>query len=136
MLDGFAIYTSMKSLCCTPKTNICQLYFYLKMEYVSLRSFLSSSAVKNLPPNAGASEDLGLILGLEEPLEEDMATHSSILVWRIPWTEEPRGLWSIMSWRVGHDLAHRGISLIATKVYADAPYPYFSTITLTFRKPG
>ena len=54
------------------------------MEYVSLRSFLSSSAVKNLPPNAGASEDLDLILGLEEPLEEDMATHSNILVWRIP----------------------------------------------------
>ena len=34
-------------------------------------------------------------LGGEYPLEEDMATHSSILAWRIPWTEEPGGLWSI-----------------------------------------
>ena len=36
-------------------------------------------------------------------LEEGMATHSSILAWRIPWTEEPGGLWSIGSHRVGHD---------------------------------
>ena len=42
-------------------------------------------------------------LGWENPLEEGMATHSSILAWRIPWTEEPRGLQSIRSQRVGHD---------------------------------
>ena len=45
----------------------------------------------------------------EDPPEERMATHSSILVWRIPWTEEPGGLQSIGSQRVGHDwsdLAH------------------------------
>ena len=41
-------------------------------------------------------------LGQEDPLEEGMATHSSILVWRIPWTEEPGGLQSIGSQRVGH----------------------------------
>ena len=34
-------------------------------------------------------------LGQEDPLEEGMATHSSILAWRIPWTEEPGGLWSM-----------------------------------------
>ena len=39
------------------------------------------------------------------PLEKEMATHSSILAWRIPWTEEPRGLQSIGLQRVGHDLA-------------------------------
>ena len=39
----------------------------------------------------------------EDPLEEDIATHSSILAWRIPWTEEPGGLQSIGSQRVGHD---------------------------------
>ena len=43
--------------------------------------------------------------GWEDPLEEGMATHSSILAWGIPWTEEPGGLWSIGSERVGHDLA-------------------------------
>ena len=42
-------------------------------------------------------------LGQEEPLEEGMATHSSILAWRIPWTEEPGGLQSIGLQRVKHD---------------------------------
>ena len=42
-------------------------------------------------------------LGQEDPLEEGMATHSSILAWRIPWTEEPGGLQSTGSQRVGHD---------------------------------
>jgi len=42
-------------------------------------------------------------LGLEDPLEKEMATHSSILAWRIPWTEEPGGLQSMGSKRVGHD---------------------------------
>ena len=42
-------------------------------------------------------------LGWEDPLEKEMATHSSILVWRIPWTEEPGGLPSRGSQRVGHD---------------------------------
>ena len=42
-------------------------------------------------------------LGWEDPLEEDMATHSSILAWRIPWTEEPGGLQSMGLHRVKHD---------------------------------
>ena len=42
-------------------------------------------------------------MGLEDPLEEVMATHSSIIAWRIPWTEEPGRLWSIGSQRVRHD---------------------------------
>ena len=41
-------------------------------------------------------------LGREDPLETEMATHSSILVWEIPWTEEPGGLQSVGSQRVGH----------------------------------
>ena len=42
-------------------------------------------------------------LGWEDPLEKEMATCSSILAWRIPWTEEPGGLQSMGSQRVGHD---------------------------------
>ena len=42
-------------------------------------------------------------LGQEDPLEKEMAAHSSILTWRIPWTEEPGGLQSVGSQRVGHD---------------------------------
>ena len=47
--------------------------------------------------------DLGSIPGQEEPLEKGMATHSSILAWRIPWTEEPGRLLSMGSHRVRHD---------------------------------
>ena len=50
--------------------------------------------VKNLPANAGDVKE-GLILGVEKPLEEGMATHSSMLAWRVPWTEKPGGLQSI-----------------------------------------
>ena len=53
--------------------------------------------VKSPPANAGDVRDAGLILGEEDPLEEGMATHSSILAWRIPWTGEPGGLQSIGS---------------------------------------
>ena len=42
-------------------------------------------------------------LGQEDPLEKGMATHSSILAWKIPWTEDPGGLYSMGSQRVGHD---------------------------------
>ena len=48
------------------------------------------------------------ILGREDHLEEEMAIHSSILVWRIPWTEEPGGLQCMGSQRVGHNLATKG----------------------------
>ena len=50
---------------------------------------------KDAPANAGNTGDLGLILGWEDPLEKDMATHSSILAWEIPWTEKPGGLQSL-----------------------------------------
>ena len=50
--------------------------------------------VKNPPTNAGDLREV-ICLGWEDPLEEHMATHSSILSWRIPWTEEPGRLQSI-----------------------------------------
>ena len=49
-------------------------------------------------------------LGREDLLEEEMTTHSSILAWRIPWTEEPGVLQSMGSHRVGHDLVTRHTS--------------------------
>ena len=55
--------------------------------------------VKNLPDNAEDAGDVGSSLGWEEPLEEGMATHCSILAWRIPRTEEPGGLQSTGSQR-------------------------------------
>ena len=53
--------------------------------------------------NAGEQKMWVQSLGREDPLEEGMATHSGILAWRIPGTEEPRGLQSIGLQRVGHD---------------------------------
>ena len=55
---------------------------------------------KNSPVHAGDTGGLGSILGWEDLLEEEMVTHSSILVWKIPWAEEPGGLQSIgpQSW--------------------------------------
>ena len=62
--------------------------------------FLGGSVVKNPSVCAG---DLGSNLGREDPLEKEMATHSSVLAWRIPGTGEPGGLPSMGSHRVGHD---------------------------------
>ena len=53
--------------------------------------------VNNLPANAGDAETPVQFLDLEDPLGEEMAAHSSILAWRIPWTEEPGELQSIGS---------------------------------------
>ena len=58
--------------------------------------------VKNPPANGGGLRDVGSVPGWEDPLEDGMTTHVSILAWRIPWTEEPGGLQSIGSQRVGH----------------------------------
>ena len=56
--------------------------------------------IKNLP---AMQETRVGSLGWEDPLEKEMATHSSILAWRIPWTEEPGRLQSMGSQRVGHN---------------------------------
>ena len=58
---------------------------------------------KNLPSVQETQEALVQSLNQENPLEKGMATHSSILTWRIPWTEEPGRLQSMGSQRVGHD---------------------------------
>ena len=56
--------------------------------------------VKNLP---AVQETWFRSLCLEDPLEKEMATHSNVLPWRIPWTEEPGGLQSVGSQRDGHN---------------------------------
>ena len=58
--------------------------------------FPIAHTVKNLPA-------LQEIPGEEDPLEKGMATHSRICAWKIPWTEEPGGLQSVGSQRIGHD---------------------------------
>ena len=73
------------------------------LTYVKLTNFLSSLVahmVKNLP---AMQETWVRSLDQEDPLEKGMATHSSILAWRIPWTEEPGGLQCIGSQTGGHN---------------------------------
>ena len=61
---------------------------------------LVAQSVKNLP---AVQETQVQSMGWEDPLEKEMATHSSILAWKISWTQEPGGLQSMGSQRVGHD---------------------------------
>ena len=59
--------------------------------------------VKNLPAMQEIQEMQVQSLGREDPLAKEMATHSRILAWKIPWTEEPGSLQSMGMQRVGHD---------------------------------
>ena len=68
----------------------------------TILGFPGGSVVKNLP---AVQETRFQSLGWEDPLEKEVATRSSILAWKIPWTEKPGGLQSMGLQRVGHDLA-------------------------------
>ena len=100
--------------------EMCQLYWFIltpsmkecKVEYRC--SFLKRNrywvgasqvalVVKNSPANAGDLGEVVSILDREDPLKKGMETHSSMLAWRLPWTEEAGGLQSVGSQRVGHD---------------------------------
>ena len=87
-------------------TSTWEAWVYSLSWHIKQRSigFISASpggsVIKNLPANEG---DMGLILGQEDPLEKKMSTYFIILVWRIPWTEEPGRLWSMGLQRVKHD---------------------------------
>ena len=72
---------------------------------------LVAQSVKNLP---AVQETWVRSPGREDPLEKEMATHSSILAWKISWTKEPGGLQSMGSQRVGHDWATNTYLLMET----------------------
>ena len=77
--------------------------FGIDMEHIKDWASPGDSAVKNLPAMQEPQETGIWSLAQEDPLEEGMATHSSFLVWRISWTEEPGRLQAMGSQRVGHD---------------------------------
>ena len=76
-------------------------FFNLAASYMDLLNcFPGGSVVKNIP----AMQEMWVwSVGQEDPLEKEMATHSNILTWKIPWTEEPGWLLSMGLQRVGHD---------------------------------
>ena len=78
-----------------------------------MRGFPHSSEVKNVP---AMQETWVQSLGGEDPLEEGMATHSSIPAWRVPWTEEPGGLRSKGPQRVGHNRVTERVEVAYTHV--------------------
>ena len=78
------------------KKELVPLIFGVYLSYSSL----VAQVVKNLP---AMKETWVQSLGWEDSLEEEMAAHSSIVAWRIPWTEEPGGLHFMELQRVGHD---------------------------------
>ena len=67
------------------------------MSYLEFWGFPSGTVSKNPPAMQEMQEKLVWSLGEEDPLEKEMATHSNIVAWEIPWTEEPGGLQSIGS---------------------------------------
>ena len=77
--------------------------------------------VKNLP---AVQETWVQSLGQEDPLEKQMTTHSNILAWRISWTVEPGELQSMVSQKVGHNLA--------TKKKISCPYNFFFFLNVTY----
>ena len=84
-----------ESLHCSPEITTTLL-----IDYTPTRASLVAQMVKNRP---SVWETQVPSLGQEDPLQKGMATHSSFLAWRIPWTEEPGGLQSMGLPRVGHD---------------------------------
>ena len=68
-----------------------------------MMGFLGGSALKNPRVMHEPQELQAWSLGQEDPLEVETATHSSVLAWRLPWTEEPDGLQSMGSQRAGHE---------------------------------
>ena len=65
---------------------------HIPQGYVTLQASQIALVVKDLPANAVDRRDEVRSMGQEDPLKEGMSTHSTILTWRIPWTEEPGGL--------------------------------------------
>ena len=76
-----------------------------------------AQTVKNLPE---MQETRVQSLGGEDPLENEVATHSSILSWRIPWTEEPGGLQSVGLQRVGHHGVTNRFQMVNIRVQPEA----------------
>ena len=88
--DGISSFPNLASLC----------FLSFISHYTITRASLVAQMVKNLP---AMQETWVQSLGWEGPLEKGMATHSSILAWKIPWTEEPGRLQSIRSQRIGYE---------------------------------
>ena len=99
-ISGPPIFSSSEQSSCS------SLYYirFLRLRLLKLNLRTGASLVaQRLKHRPAMRETWVRSLGWEDPLEKEMATHSSILAWRVPWTEEPGGLQATGSQRVGHD---------------------------------
>ena len=92
--------TECSSVCMGSFKEIAIIFITSTVVWPRVNNFLGGSDDKASAYNVG---DLGSSLTWEDLLEKEMATHSSSLAWKIPWTEEPGRLQSMGSQRVGHD---------------------------------
>ena len=102
--------------------KLCLLYKEI-IQHLFLTSYYRASLVVQMGKNLPARRKTWVrSLGWEDPLEEGMATHSSLLAWRVPWKQEPGGLQAMGSQRVGHSWATK-----RTQHYRAEHSPYFHT---------
>ena len=112
-------YLILLSVIYDVRTKLDALKKHFKTIYLTLMGFPGDSLGKESSCNPGDAGDMGSIPGLGRSLEKEMATHSSILAWRISWTEEPGGLQSMVSQRVEHDWSNKHSTLITIINYYD-----------------
>jgi len=86
-----------------PRTGVLTIFFLFPFFLIEVLGFPGGASGKELACQCRRQRNGDSIPGLEDPLEKVIATHSSILSWRIVWTEEPGGLQSIGWQRIGHD---------------------------------
>ena len=96
---------SLRSFLCSSSVYSYHLFliFWISLRYTYVQASQVGLVVKKLPANAGDIKDLGSIFGSGRSPGGGHSHLSSILAWRIPWTEETSGLWSMGSQSVGHD---------------------------------
>ena len=88
---------------------------YLGVKCTHVSGFPGDTVGKESASHSGDSRDAGLILGWEDPLEQEMATHSGILAWEIPWIEEPGWLQSMGSQSQG--MTERACTVLMLATY-------------------
>ena len=104
----------------------CSIFFFLLPRFPYPYSFPGGSDGKESACNAEGARDSASIPGLGRSAGEGMATHSSILAWRSPWTEEPCGLQSMGSQRVRHNSATISFTFIPFLPLESMAYWFFS----------
>ena len=111
------------------QTTLQSFYMYVHLWKVGLPRWLSSKE------SACTQKTWVWSLGWEEPLEKGMATHCSILAWKIPWTEKPGGLHSVGLQRAGQDWAFIYLEVLGLSHWITREVPQYSTLNCCFAIP-